>query len=59
MSEPRNDDQQSSADEAIEEHEDLAAETIAEDAEELFRKQAPEGRGGLLQPDNPPPSDDD
>jgi hypothetical protein len=45
-----------SRDDPIKEHEDLDAETIFEDAEELFSKKAPEGQGDVLQPDNPPPA---
>ncbi len=45
------------AEENMEREEHLDAETIAEDAEELFRKKAPEGQGDILQPDNPPPED--
>jgi hypothetical protein len=39
----------------MEREEHLDAETIFEDAEELFEKKAPEGSGELLQPDAPPP----
>jgi hypothetical protein len=39
----------------MEREEHLDAETIAEDAEELFSKKAPDGSGKLLQPDAPPP----
>ena len=41
----------------MEREEHIDAETIAEDAEELFRKKAPEGEGGELQPDAPPPEE--
>ncbi len=47
------------AEREMEREEHLDAETIFEDAEELFERQAPEGSGELLQPDNPPPEPDD
>jgi hypothetical protein len=46
------------AEQEMEREEHLDAETIAEDAEELFRTKAPEGQGDILQPDNPPPPED-
>ena len=41
----------------FEREEHLDAETIAEDAEELFSKDTPDGAGAELQPDAPPPED--
>jgi hypothetical protein len=52
MSDPSQTD---NAEQEMEREEHLDAETIAEDAEELFRKRAPEGQGDELQPDAPPP----